>query len=149
MPKKSRPIRPDEVTGIKKKELPSAVYDSFNELIKANFKDGRAIFSVREALALIGKKGLNSQDVYNENWLDIKEKYQVIGKEKASMVREHIEKAKVLIEHIDSSGQIDDATRAEILHLNTLASLCDKRELDWPIKGWRLNLLNIFRSLLE
>jgi len=81
--------------------------------------------------------------------LDIKEKYQVIGKEKASMIREHIEKAKVLIEHIDSSGQIDDATRTEILHLNTLASLCDKRELDWPIKGWRLNILRIFRSLLK
>jgi hypothetical protein len=81
--------------------------------------------------------------------LDIKEKYQVIGKEKASMIREHIEKAKVLIEHIDSSGQIDDATRAEILHLNTLASLCDKRELDWPIKGWRLNLFKIFKSLLK
>jgi B12-binding domain/radical SAM domain protein len=81
--------------------------------------------------------------------LDIKEKYQVIGKEKASMIREHIEKAKVLIEHIDSSGQIDDATRKDILHLNNLASLCDKRELDWPIKGWRLNLLKIFRSLLQ
>ena len=81
--------------------------------------------------------------------LDIKEKYQVIGKEKASMIREHIEKAKVLIEHIDSSGQIDDATRTEILHLNNLASLCDKRELDWPIKGWRLNLPKIFRSLLQ
>jgi len=81
--------------------------------------------------------------------LDIKEKYQVIGKEKASMIREHIEKAKVLIEHIDSSGQIDNATRTEILHLNTLASLCDKRELDWPIKGWRLNILRIFRSLLK
>ena len=81
--------------------------------------------------------------------LDIKEKYQVIGKEKASMIREHIEKAKVLIEHIDSSGQIDDATRTEILHLNNLASLCDKRELDWPIKGWRLNILRIFRSLLK
>jgi len=81
--------------------------------------------------------------------LDIKEKYQVIGKEKASMIREHIEKAKVLIEHIDSSGQIDDATRTEILHLNNLASLCDKRELDWPIKGWRLNLPKIFKSLLK
>lgn len=81
--------------------------------------------------------------------LDIKEKYQVIGKEKASMIRKHIEKAKVLIEHIDSSGQIDNETRTEILHLNTLASLCDKRELDWPIKGWRLNLLKIFRSLLQ
>lgn len=81
--------------------------------------------------------------------LDIKEKYQVIGKEKASMIREHIGKAKVLIEHIDSSLRIDDATKTEILHLNNLASLCDKHELDWPIKGWRLNPLELFRSLLK
>ncbi len=81
--------------------------------------------------------------------LTIKERYRVIGREKASMIREHIEKAKVLIERIDSSGQIDEATKAEILELNSLASLCDKRELDWPIKGWRLNLWKIFGALLK
>jgi len=81
--------------------------------------------------------------------VDIKEKYQVIGKKNAAMIREHIEKAKVLIGRIDSSGQIDDATKAEIIHFNKLDSLCDKHELDWPIKGWRLNLLKLFRLLLK
>ncbi len=69
-------------------------------------------------------------------------------KEKAEKIRNHIKRAKVLIERIDSSSQIDDATKAEILHLNSLDSLCDKHELDWPIKGLRLNFLKLFRLLL-
>ncbi len=81
--------------------------------------------------------------------VDIKEKYQVIGKKNAAMIREHIEEAKVLIGRIDSSGLIDDATKAEIAHFNNLDSLCDKHELDWPIKGWRLNFLNLLRLLLK
>jgi len=81
--------------------------------------------------------------------VDIKEKYQVIGKKNAAMIREHIEKAKVLIGRIDSSGHIDDATKAEIIRFNKLDSLCDKHELDWPIKGWRLNFLNLLRLLLK
>ncbi len=80
--------------------------------------------------------------------LDIKEKYRVLGKEKAEMIRNHIKRAKVLIKRIDSSSQIDDETKAEMLHLNSLDSLCDKHELDWPIKGLRLNFLKLFRLLL-
>jgi B12-binding domain/radical SAM domain protein len=80
--------------------------------------------------------------------IDIKEKYLVLGKEKADMIREHIKRAKALIERIDSSSQIDDATKDEILHLNSLDSLCDKHELDWSMKGLRLNFLKLFRSLL-
>jgi radical SAM superfamily enzyme YgiQ (UPF0313 family) len=81
--------------------------------------------------------------------VDIKEKYQVIGRRKADRIRRHIEKAKVLIGRIDGSGEIDDATRKEILRLNRLDSLCDKHELDWPIKGWRLNVVRLLRLLLK
>jgi B12-binding domain/radical SAM domain protein len=80
--------------------------------------------------------------------IDIKEKYLVLGKGKAEMIRNHIKRAKVLIERIDGSGHIDEATKAEILHLNSLDSLCDKHELDWPVKGLRLKLLKLFRLLL-
>ncbi|MGD0283594.1 MAG: TIGR04190 family B12-binding domain/radical SAM domain protein [Dissulfurispiraceae bacterium] len=80
--------------------------------------------------------------------LDIKEKYGVLGKIKAEMIRNHIKRAKVLIEQIDGSSQMDDATKAEIFHLNNLDSLCDKHELDWPIKGLRLNFFKLLRSLL-
>lgn len=79
----------------------------------------------------------------------IKEKYQVIDKESAAVIRAHIERAKVLIERIDSSGETDDATKAEIFRLNNMDSLCDKHELDWPIKGWRLHFLRLLRLLLK
>ena len=81
--------------------------------------------------------------------VDIKEKYRVIGKEKASKTREHIERSKILIKRICSSGQVDDVTRAEILSLSKLASLCDKHELDWPIKGWRLSFPKLFTLLIK
>ena len=80
--------------------------------------------------------------------LDLKEKYGVLGKEKSDRIREHIKRAKVLIERIDSSSQMDDALKGEILHLNSLDSLCDKHELDWPVKGLKLKFLKLFRLLL-
>ncbi|HXX57125.1 MAG TPA: TIGR04190 family B12-binding domain/radical SAM domain protein, partial [Thermodesulfovibrionales bacterium] len=81
--------------------------------------------------------------------VDIKERYRVIGKKNAAMIRKHIEKAKFLIDRIDGSGRIDEATKREVLRFNNLDSLCDKHELDWPIKGWRLNFLNLFRLLIR
>jgi len=79
----------------------------------------------------------------------IKEKYGVIGEKSAAVRRQHIESAKALIQRLDGSGQIDDATKAEIFRLNNIDSLCDKHELDWPIKGWRLNFLRLFKLLLK
>jgi B12-binding domain/radical SAM domain protein len=81
--------------------------------------------------------------------VDLKEKYQVIGRDSAETIKRHIERAKALVERIDGSRRMDDATRAEILELNNIDSLCDKHELDWPIKGWRLNFLRLLRLLLR
>lgn len=81
-------------------------------------------------------------------FIDIKEKYHVIEKEKAAKIRNHIERSKALIERIDASAEFDNETKAEILRLNNLDSLCDKHELDWPIKGWRLNFVKLFKLLL-
>ena len=44
---------------------------------------------------------------------------------------------------------VDDALRDEIMSLNTLDLVCDKHELDWPIKGWKLNVPNILRLLFN
>ncbi|MBF0560230.1 MAG: TIGR04190 family B12-binding domain/radical SAM domain protein [Nitrospirae bacterium] len=80
--------------------------------------------------------------------LDIKEKYAVLGKEKAAVIRDHIKRAKVLIERLDGTGDMDEATRAEILHLNNLDSVCDKHELEWPIKGLRISYLKLLKLIL-
>ncbi len=81
--------------------------------------------------------------------VDIKERYKVIEKESAAVIRKHIERAKVLIERIDRSARMDEATKVEIFDLNTIDSLCDKHELDWPIKGWRLNFMRLFKLLMK
>jgi hypothetical protein len=47
------------------------------------------------------------------------------------MIRRYIKKAKAFIERIYSSSQIDCATKADILHLNSPDSRCDKHQLDW------------------
>jgi hypothetical protein len=40
---------------------------------------------------------------------------------------------------------IDDALKEEIFRVNRLDLLCDKHELEWPVKGWKLNLVNLFK----
>jgi B12-binding domain/radical SAM domain protein len=79
---------------------------------------------------------------------DIKAKYGIIGKEKARAIVEHIKRAKDLIARIDRSEIIDDSLKTEIMNLNTVDSLCDKHELEWPVKGARLNVFNVLRMLL-
>ncbi|MCL5023222.1 MAG: TIGR04190 family B12-binding domain/radical SAM domain protein [Nitrospirae bacterium] len=81
--------------------------------------------------------------------VDIKEAYGVIGSENGAMIRRHIVKAKSLIERIDGAGRPDEALRKEILRFNNLDSLCDKHELDWPIKGWRIHFLKLLKLLLR
>jgi hypothetical protein len=39
--------------------------------------------------------------------------------------------------------------KAEIISLNDVDTLCDKHELDWPLKGWIENSLKMFRLLLQ
>jgi hypothetical protein len=53
--------------------------------------------------------------------------------------------AKDLIERIEQAGTIDDALKEEIFRVNRLDLLCDKHELEWPVKGWKLNLVNLFK----
>jgi B12-binding domain/radical SAM domain protein len=81
--------------------------------------------------------------------LDLKEQYGVIGTDKAQRIREHLTRAIVLNEKINDPLSINDALREEIMNLNTLDLVCDKHELDWPIKGWKLKAPNILRLLFR
>ncbi|MGD0886868.1 MAG: TIGR04190 family B12-binding domain/radical SAM domain protein [Thermodesulfovibrionales bacterium] len=81
--------------------------------------------------------------------VDIRERYKLLGKEKALIIKRDIKRAQALIERIDHAVVIDDALKAEIMSLNDVDTLCDKHELDWPLKGWIENVLKIFRLLLQ
>jgi hypothetical protein len=81
--------------------------------------------------------------------IDIKEEFGVIGKKKAAGLRDQTQRALTLVEKITDPGNIDNGLREEIFSLNTLDQLCDKHELDWPIKGWKLNVFNLAKLLLR
>ena len=81
--------------------------------------------------------------------LDLKEHYGVIGTKKAERIRDHLTRAIALSRKIIDPLNVDNALRNEIMNLNTLDLVCDKHELDWPIKGWKLNVPNILRLLFK
>ena len=81
--------------------------------------------------------------------LDLKERFGVIGAKKAGRIRDHLTRAVALSRKINDPLNIDDALRDEIMNLNTLDLVCDKHELDWPIRGWKLKVPNILRMLFE
>ncbi len=80
--------------------------------------------------------------------LDLKEQHRVISAAKAARIRDHLTRAIALSKKINDPGNLTDELREEIFRLNTLDLVCDKHELDWPIKGWKLKVPNIMKLLL-
>lgn len=80
--------------------------------------------------------------------LDLKEQYGVIGRKKAAAVRAHIARALALSEKIRDPENLDESLREEIRSLNTLDQICDKHELEWPVKGLKLNVMKLLKLLL-
>jgi B12-binding domain/radical SAM domain protein len=81
--------------------------------------------------------------------LELKERHGVIGAGRAARLRDHLTRAIALSNRIVDPARVDDALRDEIMNLNTLDLVCDKHELDWPVKGWKLKVPNILRMLLR
>ena len=79
--------------------------------------------------------------------IELKAAYGVMGKEEAAKIMRHIRMAKDLIKRMEDTAVIDDALKEEIFRLNRLDFLCDKHELEWPVKGLKLNLVNLFKLL--
>jgi len=76
-----------------------------------------------------------------------KERHGLVSAERAGELRGIIDRAKLLVERIDSAGGLEGELRLEAETLNRLSSLCDKHELNWPMRGWRLAPLRIIRAL--
>jgi hypothetical protein len=50
---------------------------------------------------------------------------------------------------MEESTVMDDALREEIFRMNPIESLCDRHEMEWPVIGQRLKLMNVFKLLLR
>ncbi len=82
--------------------------------------------------------------------IDLKTEYGIIDWGRGAELKGHIRRAKELInrlDELDDPRELDTALRTEIFALNRSASLCDKHELEWPLKGWRLNIMSAVKML--
>jgi hypothetical protein len=57
--------------------------------------------------------------------------------------------AKELFKRMEDAPAIDASLEKEIFRLNRLDFLCNKHELEWPVKGLKLHLINFFRLLFR
>lgn len=80
---------------------------------------------------------------------ELKASYGVVGKAEAGEIKRHILMAKELFRRMEDEPSIDAALEKEIFRLNRLDFLCNKHELEWPVKGLKLHLINIFRLLFR
>ncbi len=74
-----KPITPGEVAKQKEGQFPEEVFQAFNEIIAANYVDGRANFTQDAVVTLMISKGLVKEDIYDNNWLDVEPVYEKAG----------------------------------------------------------------------
>lgn len=77
--------------------------------------------------------------------VELKASYGIMEKKEAEKTMQHILMAKKLMQRIEDAQVIDDCLKNEIASLNRFDSLSGKNELKWPVKGLKLNPVNLFR----
>jgi hypothetical protein len=80
---------------------------------------------------------------------ELKAAYGAVGKAEAEEIKRHILMAKELFKRMEDEPAIDASLEKEIFRLNRLDFLCNKHELEWPVKGLKLHLINFFRLLFR
>jgi radical SAM superfamily enzyme YgiQ (UPF0313 family) len=79
--------------------------------------------------------------------VELKALHGAMDRGEAEKIKRHILMAKELIHRMEHVAVIDESLKEEIFRLNRLDFLCNKHELEWPVTGWKLNLVNLFRLL--
>lgn len=79
MVNKVRPIKPSEVVKGKEAVYPGVVFEAFNELIAKNFSGGSSTIKQDDVVALMVKKGLKRQAIFDDHFLDVEEVYRDSG----------------------------------------------------------------------
>ncbi|BEH09465.1 MULTISPECIES: TIGR04190 family B12-binding domain/radical SAM domain protein [Geobacter] len=79
--------------------------------------------------------------------IELKAAHGLLDGEEADEIRAHIRMAVALEWRIENADVIDGSLREDIFRLNRMDLLCQKHELQWPVKGLKLKLPNILRLL--
>lgn len=75
----TKPVSPDQIEDVKEKNFPDQVIESFNELLIKNFSGGSATIKQEDVVNLMITKGLNKEEIFENNWLDIERIYRSQG----------------------------------------------------------------------
>lgn len=84
-----------------------------------------------------------------EALVTLKQRYGLVAAAEAGRIREHISRARRVVELLDRAGPVDPDLASEIRSLNRLDSLCGKHELDWRVIGKRFHLFRCITALLR
>ncbi|MGB9080894.1 MAG: TIGR04190 family B12-binding domain/radical SAM domain protein [Desulfuromonadaceae bacterium] len=84
-----------------------------------------------------------------EALVDLKRLHGLIPAEAARQIKDHISRARTVIELLDRAGPVDLELASEIRRLNRLDSLCGKHELDWHVVGKRYHLFRCITALFS
>jgi len=76
----------------------------------------------------------------------MKEQFGILDNGTARKLRRNIDMSLELLRRIDGKSSIDDPTKGEILKMNNANSLCDKHELDWPLKRGVIRLRGVLKQ---
>lgn len=75
----SKPIKPSQAVSLKKSTIPDEVIDAFNELIAKNLSGNYSSFTQDQVVKLIVSKGIPSNEIYENHWLDVEDIYRKEG----------------------------------------------------------------------
>lgn len=78
-----------------------------------------------------------------ERLIELKAAHGLLERREADEIKGHIQAARELVKRMEGVTVVDGALRDEIFRVNRLEFLCEKRELQWPVKGGKLNLRNV------
>jgi B12-binding domain/radical SAM domain protein len=79
--------------------------------------------------------------------LQIKERFGILENGNAQNLRRNIDMSIELLKRIDGKTAMDGTLKADILRMNSANSLCDKHELDWPVKRGVIRLRGVLKLL--
>ena len=84
-----------------------------------------------------------------EALVELKLHHGLVTAAAAAAVREHIARARTVVELLDKGGPVDEELAGEMRRLNRLDSLCGKHELDWRVIGKRYHLFRCLTGLFR
>lgn len=72
-------IRPDEILGEKKRQLPPEVLSTVNRMLGEKAVRGSATLYQKDIVKELVASGLNQSEIYKRQWLDFEEVYREAG----------------------------------------------------------------------